>query len=69
MSAQARAARLYPRSVGFRSAYVHGAAAAEAGRTESTCPYARESAKTWRSAFRAAWMRGHASVTVTRGES
>lgn len=60
--AQARARRLYPRQKGMRSVYVAGARAAHTGRPSSACPYPDDPAKTWRKAWRLAWMRGHHSV-------
>lgn len=62
LRARAMAKRLYPRSKNFQGAFVKGASAARAGHPESACPYARDPAKTWRLAYRKAWMRGHQSV-------
>lgn len=59
--AQARARRLYPRSKGFRSAYLAGWRAARNGSTSRACPYQDDPKKTWRKAWRLAWMRGHLS--------
>jgi ribosome modulation factor len=61
--AQQRALRLYPRSKGFRSAYLAGARAALAGRPVDACPYRRDPGKTWRQAYRLAWMRGYESIS------
>lgn len=59
--AQMRARRLYPRSKGFRGAYLAGWRAARNGRDSSACPYSVDPKKTWRKAWRLAWMRGHLS--------
>jgi hypothetical protein len=61
--ARERALRLYPRSRGFRGAYVRGAHAHLSGYTIAACPYRRErEPTTWRSAWRAAWIRGWLSI-------
>lgn len=59
--AEQRARRLY-RAVGFRSAYVNGVRAGLTGKPVSECPYRSEAAKTWRSAYRHAWILGWQSV-------
>ena len=56
-----RARRAYT-APGFRGAYVRGAAAALAGRPADACPYARDPKKTWRAAYRSAWLAGYTSV-------
>lgn len=61
VDADRRARRLYPRSSGFQGAYVAGWRAARAGKTSAACPYPADPAKTWRKAWRLAWMRGHLS--------
>lgn len=55
VEAERRAAKLYPRSKGHRSAYMAGARAAEAGKTTRTNPYRA-------GGWRLAWGRGHYSV-------
>lgn len=57
-----RSRRLYPRSVGYQRAYFRGAQAALAGKPETACPYRREVASTWRTAWRRAWMGGYDSI-------
>lgn len=59
--AGARARRLY-KAPGFRKAYVAGAVAAYAGRPIDVCPYPIERTRTWRTAYRRAWLRGHSSI-------
>jgi ribosome modulation factor len=39
-----------------------GVRASLRGLGPEACPYAREARRSWRAQFRAAWMRGHASV-------
>ncbi len=56
-----RARRLY-KAKGFQTAYVNGAQAAIIRRGVSWCPYPPDPRKTWRMAYRKAWLRGHASV-------
>lgn len=63
--ARLRAARLY-RAPGFRKAYLAGAAAADAGLSETACPY-RRGIGTWRRTYRVAWLRGYRSVTPDVG--
>lgn len=60
--ARDRARRLYPRSKGFRTVYLRGAHARTVGLTADACPYPRDVAKTWRNAYRRAWLRGYESV-------
>lgn len=66
--AQRRARKLYPRSKGFRGAYLKGARAALRGAPESACPYPDDPAKTWRQAWRLAWMRGYLSIAPPASE-
>jgi ribosome modulation factor len=66
--AEQRARKLYPRSKGFRGAYVKGACAALAGRTSVACPYPERPSKTWGRAWRLAWMRGHQSARTIDDE-
>lgn len=61
--AQERARRIYPRAVGFQRVYVRGASARLAGLPPDACPYRRDPAKTWRNAYRRAWLRGYESVS------
>lgn len=58
-----RALRLYPRSKGFRTAYLNGHAAAAAGRSRDSCPYKLDGKKTWSLAYRRAWLAGFSSHT------
>lgn len=60
--ARVRAWRLY-RGKAFREAYVAGARARLNGRPAEACPYAPDPGKTWRHAYRRAWLRGYESVT------
>jgi hypothetical protein len=62
--ARQRAQKLYPRSKGFENTYVRGARAALDGKTSAECPYPNDPSKTWRKAYRLAWMRGHQSCRV-----
>lgn len=59
--ARQRAKRLYPKSRALQGSYMKGVKAALAGRPESACPYRVDARKTWRVAFRRAWLRGHQS--------
>lgn len=61
IAARRRARRLYPRSKGFQGAYVKGYSARSRGQPSSTCPYNDDPTKTWRKAWRLAWMRGFQS--------
>lgn len=56
-----RARRLY-NARGFRTAYINGARAALAGKTAGECPYRHDPNKTWRAAYRNAWILGWQSV-------
>lgn len=58
--AQKRARRLY-RSKGFQNAYLRGYMTAESGRSRDACPYKRDEKKTWRLAYRRAWLAGWSS--------
>lgn len=60
--AAARARRIYPRAKGLQTAYRNGAGAAAAGRSIDSCPYARDPYKTWRVAYRTAWLGGYRSI-------
>jgi len=62
LAAQKRAHRLYPRSQGFRGAYMKGVHARRAGRSIDACPYPADPTKTWRRAWRLAWTRGWQSL-------
>lgn len=57
-----RQSRKLYRSKGFQGAYVAGAVAALGGRPADTCPYALDRMKTWRQAYRRAWLRGYQSI-------
>lgn len=57
-----RARRIYPRAKGLRTAYRNGAVAALAGKPIDVCPYAHDLGKTWRLAYRLAWLGGYQSV-------
>lgn len=61
-NAAQRARRLYPRSKSFQGAYLKGVRAAERGHGESACPYKPDPTKTWRKAYRNAWLRGYRSI-------
>lgn len=65
--AAARAARLY-KSPAFRKVYVAGAAAANVGRSIDVCPYPTERQRTWRTAYRRAWLRGYTSIAPATDE-
>lgn len=60
--ARDRAEKLYPRSTHFQNAYLAGVESATAGKDASHCPYRNDPRKTWRQAYRIAWLSGHASV-------
>lgn len=60
--AAVRALRLYPRAKGLRTAYRNGAACALDRGSIDSCPYAHDPHKTWRLAYRQAWLGGYRSV-------
>lgn len=63
LSRAARNARKqYPKSTAFQSAYMKGVRAKLNGLQESDCPYSPDPKKTWRRAYRAAWLRGFQSM-------
>lgn len=62
-----RARKVYPRSPGFRRAYVEGARAAIKGDPKTFCPYRDEQANTWRRTYRLAWLRGWLSAAREGG--
>lgn len=66
--AQARARRLYPKSKGYRNAYLAGWRAARNGADSKACPYPEDGEKTWRKAWRLAWIRGHLSFAPDHPE-
>lgn len=59
--AQEKARREY-RSLGLRRAYLHGFAAAKAGRSLDSCPYRRRSPG-WGRVWRSTWQRGYRDGT------
>lgn len=59
--ARRRALGLY-RSAGFRTAYVNGALARAGGLGLDSCPYPADPARSWRNAYRKAWLRGWRSA-------
>lgn len=63
---RARARREYPKSKGFRSAYLRGVAAAARGRPVDSCPYPHDPSKTWRNSYRQVWLAGFESVARRR---
>lgn len=66
--AQRRALRLYPKAKNFRSTYLRGARARLAGRPADACPYPLDRTRSWRLAYRRAWLRGWEDIPVTDEE-
>lgn len=59
-----RAAELYPRSRGFRGAYLRGWHSGRAGRPVEACPYRRGHG--WASVWAQAWLRGWSAGSRAR---
>lgn len=55
--AEGRARRLY-KSPGWRNTYLRGAMARLQGKPIDSCPYPRDTEKTWRLAYRNVWLSG-----------